>query len=86
MPTLISTPGGFPTNANWWRPTATSPGRGGIANWPFYIVYNLFRSAGIIQGVYKRGLDGNASSDKALEYAGVARARAERGWRLLRDG
>ena len=60
-------------------------GRGAIANWPFYIVYNLFRSAGIIQGVYKRGLDGNASSEKALEYAGVARARAERGWGLLAD-
>ncbi len=61
-------------------------GRGAIDNWPFYIVYNLFRSAGIIQGVYKRGLDGNASSEKALEYAGVARARAERGWGLLSGG
>ena len=60
-------------------------GRGAIDNWPFYIVYNLFRSAGIIQGVYKRGIDGNASSEKALQYAGVARARAERGWELVQS-
>ena len=39
-------------------------GRDGIENWHFYLIYNMFRSAGIIQGVYKRGLDGNASSKK----------------------
>jgi hypothetical protein len=43
----------------------------------------MFRSAGIIQGVYKRGLDGNASSAKALEYADAARLRSERGWALV---
>ncbi|MEC9285240.1 MAG: phosphotransferase [Pseudomonadota bacterium] len=59
--------------------------RGPIDNWTFYIVYNMFRSAGIIQGVYKRGLDGNASSDKALEYEGVARVRAERAWELITE-
>ena len=43
----------------------------------------MFRSAGIIQGVYKRGLDGNASSDKALEYKEAARIRSERAWSLV---
>ena len=54
-----------------------------IDNWLFYAAYNLFRSAGIIQGVYKRGLDGNASSTTALQYANTARLRAELGWRLV---
>ena len=27
----------------------------------FYVVFSLFRLAAIVQGVYKRGLDGNAS-------------------------
>ncbi len=58
-------------------------GREGIDNWVFYIVYNMFRSAGIIQGVYKRGLDGNASSAKALEYKDAARMRSERAVALL---
>lgn len=37
-------------------------GRAHIENWNFYMVFTLFRSAAIGQGVYKRGLDGNASS------------------------
>jgi aminoglycoside phosphotransferase (APT) family kinase protein len=54
-----------------------------IINWSFYLIYNMFRSAAIIQGVYKRGLDGNASSDTATEYGAIARLRAERAWKLL---
>ncbi|MCQ8184875.1 phosphotransferase family protein [Parvularcula maris] len=34
----------------------------------FYFAYNMFRLAGIVQGVYKRAKDGNASSEKALSY------------------
>lgn len=60
-------------------------GRAGIDNWRFYLIYNMFRSAGIIQGVYKRGLDGNASSQKALEYKDVARLRSERAWSLVEE-
>ncbi len=57
----------------------------GIDNWKFYLIYNMFRSAAIIQGVYKRGLDGNASSAKALEYIDAARLRSERAIELLRS-
>ncbi len=57
--------------------------RGTIENWPFYLIYNMFRSAAIIQGVYKRGLDGNASSTKALEYKDHCRTRSEQAVALL---
>ena len=60
-------------------------GLSGIDNWEFYLIYNMFRSAGIIQGVYKRGLDGNASSSKALEYKEAARLRSERAWSLVEE-
>ena len=60
-------------------------GREKIDNWTFYIAYNLFRSAGIVQGVYKRGLDGNASSAKAVQYKPMARLRATRAWQLVRE-
>ncbi len=60
-------------------------GRERIENWLFYIIYNMFRSAGIAQGVYKRGLDGNASSETALEYKDTARRRAELAWRLVQQ-
>ena len=38
-----------------------------IVNWHFYLAFSYFRMASICQGVYKRGLDGNASGAKALE-------------------
>jgi aminoglycoside phosphotransferase (APT) family kinase protein len=60
-------------------------GLGEIENWAFYIVYNLFRSAAIIQGVYRRGVDGNASSDSAMGFAGYAQARAKVAWRLVEE-
>ncbi|MEE4209640.1 MAG: phosphotransferase family protein [Parvularcula sp.] len=37
-------------------------------NLNFYFAYNLFRLAGIVQGVAKRAQDGNASSEKAASY------------------
>ena len=58
-------------------------GRGAIENWKFYVVYNLFRSAAIIQGVYKRGLDGNASSDTAIGFKDACRMRSDRAWALV---
>ena len=56
-----------------------------IENWLFYVAFNFFRSAAIIQGVYKRGLDGNASSSTALEYEGVARDRSELAWSIVQS-
>ena len=60
-------------------------GRPEIENWTFYLVYNLFRSAAIIQGVYKRGLDGIAASERSGQYAGACRSRAAWGWRLVEE-
>jgi len=37
-----------------------------------------------VQGVYKRGLDGNASSETAKGYGDRARVLAELGWSLVR--
>lgn len=49
----------------------------------FSIIYNLFRLAGISQGVYKRGLEGNASSAQAMEFKGVARDYSETAWAMV---
>ncbi|MEQ8487025.1 MAG: phosphotransferase [Pseudomonadales bacterium] len=76
---------GIPTEQEMVAEYCRHAGIGPIDNWPFYLIYNMFRSAAIIQGVYKRGLDGNASSEKALEYKDAARLRAERGWKLVEE-
>lgn len=39
-----------------------------IPDWDFYIAFSVFRLASISQGVYKRGLDGNASSESAGQF------------------
>ena len=56
-----------------------------IENWSFYVAFNLFRSAAIRQGVYKRGLDGNASSDQWPQTGEAAMRAAHRAWGLVQE-
>lgn len=49
------------------------------AQWTFYLAFCFFRLAAILQGVYKRGLDGNASSDKALRMGRLVAPLAAQG-------
>ncbi|CAN5443189.1 phosphotransferase [soil metagenome] len=46
----------------------------------FYLAYNMFRLAGILQGIMKRYVDGTASSEQALASGKAARPMAEMGW------
>lgn len=41
-------------------------GRDGLADLDFCLAYNMFRIAAIIQGVYSRALQGNASSEEGI--------------------
>jgi len=73
---------GLPTQEEVVAWYCAESGRERIDDWEFYVAYNLFRSAAIVQGVYKRGLDGNASSRKALDYKDECRNRADRAWAI----
>ena len=42
-------------------------GLNGIDNFSFYVAFSFFRLAAIIQGVARRAVDGNASSERAAE-------------------
>ena len=53
-----------------------------MADWNFYLAYNLFRIAGILQGIAKRVETGTASSDAARQSAAGARPLAEMGWQI----
>lgn len=44
----------------------------GIDRFGFYLAFTFFRMAGIIQGVYKRALDGNASNPERAKQMGAA--------------
>jgi aminoglycoside phosphotransferase (APT) family kinase protein len=52
-----------------------------MADWNFYMAYNLFRMAAILQGIAKRLVDGTASSAQAKQAAAGTRPLAEMGWR-----
>ena len=57
-----------------------------MVDWNFYLAYNLFRIAGILQGIAKRVETGTASSAQARQSAAGARPLAEMGWRIARHG
>jgi len=46
----------------------------------WYFAYNLFRLAGIVQGIKKRVIDGTASSAKAAEMAARVPMLASAAW------
>ncbi|MDO9252797.1 phosphotransferase family protein [Hydrogenophaga sp.] len=52
------------------------------ADWNFYLAYNLFRLAAILQGIAKRVETGTASSAQAVSSAAGARPLAEMAWRF----
>jgi aminoglycoside phosphotransferase (APT) family kinase protein len=71
---------GIPDEQAYIRRYCARTGRSGIEHWDFYLAYNCFRLAGILQGIVKRALDGTASSPQALEQAKRVRPLAEMAW------
>lgn len=63
---------GIPTEQQFVADYCRRRGLDGIPQWDFYIVFSFFRLAAILQGVLKRALDGNASSDRAFQYGALA--------------
>ncbi|TFZ04752.1 phosphotransferase [Ramlibacter rhizophilus] len=54
-------------------------------DWNFYLAYNLFRLAAILQGIARRARDGTASSAQAASSGAGARGLAEMAWRFARE-
>ena len=71
---------GVPAEETYRAAYCRHAGRDALADWRFYLAFALFRMAAICQGVYTRGLRGNASAANAREYGARAVALAELGW------
>jgi aminoglycoside phosphotransferase (APT) family kinase protein len=54
-------------------------------DWNFYLAYNLFRMAAILQGIAKRVETGTASSENAKVSAAGARPLAELAWKFAQQ-
>ncbi|MBI3526573.1 MAG: phosphotransferase [Betaproteobacteria bacterium] len=74
---------GIPTEQEYVAAYCRRTGRDHIANWDFYMAYNMFRLAGILQGIMGRVNDGTAASAHALEQGKRARPMAEAGWQQV---
>jgi aminoglycoside phosphotransferase (APT) family kinase protein len=76
---------GIPSESDYIAMYCKRTGRAGIepSHWDFYMAYNLFRIAAILQGIAKRVVDGTAASDHARDAGARARPMAELGWRQV---
>ena len=77
---------GIPTESEFVEEYCRQTGREGIPNWNFYMAFAFFRMASILQGVYKRGLMGTASSTQALQRGKLARETSDIAWSFIENG
>lgn len=78
---------GLPEEADYVARYCERMGISEIRDWPFYLVFGLFRLAAIVQGVKFRALQGNASSDRAMAVGALAGPLARKACDILdRDG
>lgn len=74
---------GIPSESEIVEQYCRRTGRQGIPDWNFYMAFAFFRLASILQGVYKRGLMGTASSTEALQRGKLARTISDLAWSFI---
>ena len=83
LPGLAAYPGsesGVPSEPDLLAEYCRLAGIGEVPHWRFYLAFSFFRLAAILQGVYRRGIEGNASSREALSKRDLVRVCAQTGW------
>jgi aminoglycoside phosphotransferase (APT) family kinase protein len=77
---------GIPSEDDYVRRYFERTGRDDLdavrADWNFYLAYNLFRIAAILQGIARRVVDGTAASAQARASGAGARPLAELAWQF----
>jgi aminoglycoside phosphotransferase (APT) family kinase protein len=77
---------GIPSEREYVRRYCERTGRSDpdavMADWNFYLAYNLFRLAAITQGIAKRAADGTAASAQARSTGDTAGTLAKMAWRF----
>ncbi len=75
---------GIPTEDVYVAAYCERTRRNKIPNWSFFMAFSMFRLAAIVQGVYRRGLDGNASAANAKTYGTYVQFLSDAGWKLVK--
>jgi acyl-CoA dehydrogenase len=71
---------GIPSERNYVAAYARAQRLQELPDWTFYLAYNFFRIAAILQGIAKRAEAGTAAAANAVETGRKARPLAEIGW------
>jgi aminoglycoside phosphotransferase (APT) family kinase protein len=74
---------GIPAEKDYVAAYCRYTGRDEIPDWNFYLSFGMFRLAAIVQGVYKRGLDGIASSRQAMAYGDMVQVLSDAAWGIV---
>lgn len=78
---------GLPTDEAFIARYCERRGLPGIDHFGYYLAFCFFRMAGIVQGVLKRGLDGNASNpERAMKLGAFVPVFAQHGLEALERG
>jgi aminoglycoside phosphotransferase (APT) family kinase protein len=75
---------GIPAEKDYVAAYLERAGLPAVGNWPFYLAFCFFRLAAIVQGVKKRALDGNASSQAALQMGELVYPLSALGVNIIR--
>ncbi|MBT4162582.1 MAG: phosphotransferase [Gammaproteobacteria bacterium] len=71
---------GIPNEEEYVEAYCRRTGRSGIENWDYYIAFNMFRLAAILQGIAKRVQDGTAAGQNAEEAGSGALELSKLAW------
>jgi aminoglycoside phosphotransferase (APT) family kinase protein len=71
---------GIPSEQEYIEAYCRRTGRSGIKNWDYYIAFNMFRLAAILQGIAKRVQDGTAASRSAEDAGSGAYDLSKLAW------
>ena len=71
---------GIPAEQDYVAAYCKRTGRERIDNWDFYLSYNMFRIAAILQGIKKRSVDGTAASAHAADAGARVQPMAKLAW------
>ena len=76
---------GIPSEAEYLKAYCTRTGRADLPHWDYYLAFNMFRMAAILQGILARARQGSAASADAERTGQQAGAMAEAGWRQVQQ-
>jgi aminoglycoside phosphotransferase (APT) family kinase protein len=74
---------GIPQEDAYVRAYCKRTGRDSLPDWDYYMAFNMFRMAAILQGILARALQGSAASAEAEETGRLARPMADAGLRQV---